>query len=336
MIPVAVNRLIQWLTMIRHDIPCVIKAGNKKASWLLPQIEPAVHEYAACRNLAVDHVRHGAMGTRERYKPNEIPDVRDTDATANDYMDATTLGSPEGNAFSKLNPDGTLRTKGCIIGHRLFAPRMEKRTKDIKLGPGPAPSYKSKPAIEALRVFAQKLLPLTQTVEALFHAFLPEEYSKYKAVYGTIYDGRADNIDEAFGIWTSRSLVINANTNNHKDVEDVCHGWCAVVVLGDFKGGDACFPELGVKIDCPPGTIDCSVISSTTCVTNMYYLGSIIFMRSYAVEHYIGSFVGRRYSVVHFTHQVVHDAYVERTGKPLWEFSKMPEWWQKSRGNLNV
>src|SRR5437588_11959286 len=35
------------------------------------------NKYAACRNLAVDHVRHGAMGTQERCKPNEIPDVRD-------------------------------------------------------------------------------------------------------------------------------------------------------------------------------------------------------------------------------------------------------------------
>ena len=150
--------------MIRHDIPCVIKAGNKKASWLLPQIEPAVHVYVASRNLAADHTLHGAMGTRERYRLGGIPDVRDTD-TANDYMkDATTFSSPEGNASNKLNPDGTLRTKGCIIGHRAFAPRIEKRTKDIKLGPGPSPSYKSKPAIEALRVFAQKLQPLTQTV----------------------------------------------------------------------------------------------------------------------------------------------------------------------------
>jgi len=29
--------------------------------------------------------------------------------------------------------------------------------------------------------------------------------------------------------------------------------WCAIVVFGDFEGGDACFPELGVKIDCTPG-----------------------------------------------------------------------------------
>jgi len=94
---------------------------------------------------------------------------------------------------------------------------------------------------------------LTQTVEALFQTFLPEEYFKYPAVYETIYNGQADNFDEAFRIWASHSLVINTNTNNHKDLEDVCHGWCAIVVFGDFEGGDACFPELGVKIDCTPG-----------------------------------------------------------------------------------
>ena len=33
-------------------------------------------------------------------------------------------------------------------------------------------------------------------------------------------------------------------------------------------------------------------------------------MRSYAVEQYIGSFVGNRCSVLYFTHQAVHNAYV--------------------------
>jgi len=62
----------------------------------------------------------------------------------------------------------------------------------------------------------------------------------------------------------------------------------------------------------------------------------MIFMGSYAVEYYIGSFVGNRYSVVHFTHQAVHDRYVEKMGKPLWEFNKMRKWWQRLRMHLNV
>jgi len=130
---------------------------------------------------------------------------------------------------------------------------MGSRTQNIELEPGPAQSYNTKSAIHTLKEFGQPLLPLTQTVEALFQTFLREDHSKYTAVYETIYDRKADNVDEAFGIWTSRSLVINANTNNHQDLEDVCHGWCAIVVFRDFEGGDACFLEPGVKIDCTPG-----------------------------------------------------------------------------------
>jgi len=130
---------------------------------------------------------------------------------------------------------------------------MGSQTWNIELGPGPAHSYNSISAIHALNELGQQLILLTQTVEALFRTPLPEEYSKYTAVYETIYDGKADDLDEAFGIWTSRSLVINSNINNHKDLEDECHGWYAIVVFGDFEGGNACFPELGVKIDCTPG-----------------------------------------------------------------------------------
>jgi len=124
---------------------------------------------------------------------------------------------------------------------------------NIELGPRPAQSYKTKSAIHALKEFGQQLLLFTQTIEALFQTSLSQEHSKYTAVYKKIYNGKGDNFDEAFGIWTSRPLVINANTNNHKELEHVCHGWCAIVTLGDFEGGDACFPELGVKTDCTPG-----------------------------------------------------------------------------------
>jgi len=174
-------------------------------------------------------------------------------AASDSMKHALTLSSPAGNGNSERNPDGTLRTKGCVIGHRAFVPRMGSLTQNIEVCPGPALSYNMKSAIYALKEFGQQLLPLTQTVDALFQIFLPDEHSKFTAIYETIYDGKADNVDEAFGIWTSRSMVINANTNNHKDLEDVCHGWCAMVLFGNFEGGDACFPELGVNIDCTPG-----------------------------------------------------------------------------------
>jgi len=208
-----------------------MKAGNSKACWLLPQVEQAVHKYVVSRNIGADHTRHGASGTRKRYKPTEREGAHTTDKAASDSMkDATTLSSPARNGSSEHNPEGTLRTKGCVIGHRAFIPQIGSRTQNIELGPVSAQSYNTKSAIHALKEFSQQLLSLTQTVEALFQTSLPEEHSKYTALYETIYHGKADNVDRAFGIWTSRSLVINSNSNNHKDLEDVCYGWCAIVV----------------------------------------------------------------------------------------------------------
>jgi len=230
--------------MIRNGVPCNIKAKNKKASWLLPQVELAVYKYVASQNIAADITRHGAKGTSERVKPREMSDLQV--AARNSTKDATTGGTPEGNASGKLNPDGTLRTKGCVIGHRVLVPQMASRTQNIDIAPGPAQTYTTKAASQELKEFSQLFLPLTETVEDLFQTFLPSEHSKYRAAYEAIHHGRSDPVDVAFGIWTSRLLVINANTNSHKNLEDVCHGWCAVVAMGDFEGGDACFPELGV------------------------------------------------------------------------------------------
>ena len=116
------------------------------------------------------------------------------------------------------------------------AASMGSRTHDIELGPGPAQKYTTKSAIAAFQEFSQQLLPLTQTVESLFQVPLPEEQEKYTAAYNAKFKIRGTNkrdpVDEAFAIWTSRSLVINANTNNHKDLQDVFHGWCAIVDWG--------------------------------------------------------------------------------------------------------
>jgi len=111
-------------------------------------------------------------------------------AVSDSKKDATTLSSPAGNGSSEHNLDGTLRTKACV-GYRAFVPQMRSPTQNIELGPGPAQSYNTKSAIHTVQ-------QLTQTIEALFQTFLPEEHSKYTAVYETIYDGKADNVHEAF------------------------------------------------------------------------------------------------------------------------------------------
>jgi len=95
---------------------------------------------------------------------------------------------------------------------------------NIPLGPEPVQSYNTESAIHALKESGHQLLPLTQTVEALFQTALPEAYSKYTTVYENISDWKAHKVDEEFGLWTSRSVVLNANTNTYRDLDDL-YGW---------------------------------------------------------------------------------------------------------------
>ena len=107
-------------------------------------------------------------------------------AAGNSTKDATTLGTPEGNASGKLNPDGSLRTKGCAIRQRTFVAQMASRTQNIDIGPGPGQTYTTKAAIQGLKECSQLFLALTETLEALFRTILPSEHSKFKAVYEAI------------------------------------------------------------------------------------------------------------------------------------------------------
>jgi len=113
-----------------------MKPGNSKASWRLPQIEPAVHKYVGSRNIAVDHTRHGASRTPKRYWPSEMEGAQTTNKAASDSMkDATTVSSPAGNGSSKPNSYNTFRTKGSLIGHSALFPRMGSQTQNTELGP---------------------------------------------------------------------------------------------------------------------------------------------------------------------------------------------------------
>ena len=54
-------------------------------------------------------------------------------------------------------------------------------------------------------------------------------------------------------IWTSRSIVLNTTTDIYLDLKDVCKGFCALVPLANFNGGNFCLPRLGISIPVAPG-----------------------------------------------------------------------------------
>ena len=226
-------------------MPCVIKVGGGGAALLNEELVRAIEEYASTRSKSDDPIRH----RRETESTIRCEPDSGSNATARG-LDCSTTADQAGK--SDAMPSAV---KGSILIHRRFAARMDNKTHDIKLGPGPAETYQTKKGNQALLELAAKLSPLTRLVEAIYSTFLPDEFAKYKKVFDFLQanDPLPDPTNSAFGVWTSRSLVLDALSNTHRDLEDVCRGWCALVPCGNFKGGNACFPSLGAKLGMPVG-----------------------------------------------------------------------------------
>jgi len=226
--------------MNRNRIPCVIKATGSKTFCLAEQIELAMKDYTASRSLSTDKIRHGKARTQDQ---TSLQPVLENSSEA--YQPTGVVGDTR---------DGRQAIgSGSLNIHRAFTARLEIVKKNIGLGPRPVSSFNSKKASKALKLFASRIQPLTQLLESLFEVFLPLEFEKYQKVFEHTFPEPQDPIHSAFGLWNSRGLVINTVTNVHRDLHDVCRGWCAITPFGHFQDGYAFFPQLGVKFECNVG-----------------------------------------------------------------------------------
>lgn len=82
-----------------------------------------------------------------------------------------------------------------------------------------------------------------------------------------------------------RAVLVNVMTNQHKDKGDWKHGFACLVPVGEYTGGDLLLQELGLQIEAPPGCVQ--------------------FMRGRELTHSISKWKGRRFVVVHVTHDPV-------------------------------
>ncbi len=78
-------------------------------------------------------------------------------------------------------------------------------------------------------------------------------------------------------------IINTGRVRNHRDWSDVFCGLSTMTPLGHFVGGDLVFPQLGVRLKYPPGTL---VLCSTQ-----------------AIEHYITAWRGTRVGTVHCSHE---------------------------------
>jgi hypothetical protein len=83
-------------------------------------------------------------------------------------------------------------------------------------------------------------------------------------------------------------LVINMLTTIHRDVKEPPYGWVGMLVFGNYKDGHLCLSDLGITLP--------------------YEAGDVVFIRSWALKHFITAYEGtQRYVIVFSTTKSIFD-----------------------------
>ncbi|KAI0007275.1 hypothetical protein F4779DRAFT_643313 [Xylariaceae sp. FL0662B] len=90
-------------------------------------------------------------------------------------------------------------------------------------------------------------------------------------------------------------LGVNPYTQRHRDTKDVFGGLTGLLTLGQYRGGNLCLPQLGIKVPYGPGS--CALI------------------RGDALEHLVQDFSGPRFFTVGTNHESCRQFALRKLGK---------------------
>jgi hypothetical protein len=104
------------------------------------------------------------------------------------------------------------------------------------------------------------MAPVQQAMSLWFETIDPPKYKAYREHVDKMVE--ADTGLGAFKYTNNMSFLgiaclRNIQSHNHKDAGDAAmrHSWAGMTCVGDFKGGELCFPDLDVKLRYLPGDI---------------------------------------------------------------------------------
>jgi len=102
------------------------------------------------------------------------------------------------------------------------------------------------------------IIDLAERVSVVFAAVDPPMWHRYCEVY-TLARSHFRLLRECDPAKThcfvGHYLLINILTTPHWDLKKPPRGWVAMVVVGDYNGGELCLPELGVALPYRNGEI---------------------------------------------------------------------------------
>ncbi|RYP57576.1 hypothetical protein DL769_009402 [Monosporascus sp. CRB-8-3] len=88
----------------------------------------------------------------------------------------------------------------------------------------------------------------SEVARFVFSSVAPREYDECIEAFRGL--AREDRISISSPNWATLCVLgINSFTERHVDKNDIKHGFASLIPLGDYKGGDLCFPQLGIKLD---------------------------------------------------------------------------------------
>lgn len=122
------------------------------------------------------------------------------------------------------------------------------------------------------------LRPLTNCI----NRFINEHYEHYYTKLSKLKLGPF--VPRAFGIFPTIAINFNVISKYHWDDNDDPNGLCVLVALGDFEGGELCFPQLQIVVKLKPGQV-------------------VIFPSCLLLHGNLPITKGIRFSVVYFVHK---------------------------------
>ncbi len=103
--------------------------------------------------------------------------------------------------------------------------------------------------LECVNKLLCDLVPLSNSVNRFFQKYYVNQYDKLsKLKWGPF-------APKPFGVFPMIAINYNTISDYHWDEHDDLNGFCCLVALGDFEGGEICFPQLKIIIPLRPGQV---------------------------------------------------------------------------------
>ncbi|RYP73842.1 hypothetical protein DL769_004143 [Monosporascus sp. CRB-8-3] len=134
--------------------------------------------------------------------------------------------------------------------------------------------------------FTQYVLGLGSEVVRFLSTLAPDEYQTCCDVFNALPGLQKMNMSEPT-FATLVALGINSYTQRHTDQTDVNYGFAGLVPLGNYKGGNLCFPPLGIQVP--------------------YQRGDSVIFRGSEMEHFVADWTGYRIFLLYTNHQPVRN-----------------------------